>query len=193
MAKQKSVVPVEHIEKAILLIRGQKVMLDADLAKLYGVTTKRLNEQVRRNRKRFPEDFMFKLTAEEKSEVVANCDHLSRLKFSPTLPYVFTEHGAIMAASVLNTQRAVEASIFVVRAFVRLREMLATHKQLSRKLRELERKIEGHDESIQAIFEAIHQLMASPEKPIKKIGFEVKEKALLTEKGEKRVRTSFTT
>ena len=173
---KKSFVPVEQIEKAILLIRGRKVMLDADLAKLYGVSTKRLNQQVTRNRERFPEDFMFQLTAGEKAEVVANCNHLSRLKFSPTLPYAFTEHGAIMAASVLNTERAVEASVFVVRAFVRLREMLATHKQLSRKLGELERKIERHDESIQAILEAIHQLMTPPETSTKQIGFKVKEK-----------------
>jgi len=94
---------------------GQKVILDADLAKLYGVTTKRLNQQVKRNRERFPEDFMFQLTTEEKAEVVANCDHLSRLKFSPASPYAFTEHGAVMAASVLNTPRAIEVSIFVVR------------------------------------------------------------------------------
>lgn len=91
------------IESRILLIRGQKVMLDSDLAKLYGVSTKRLNEQVKRNQKRFPADFMFKLTAKEKAEVVANCDHLSRLRFSPVLPNAFTEHGALMAASVLNT------------------------------------------------------------------------------------------
>ena len=90
-------IPDERIEKTILLIRGQKVIIDADLAELYGVTTKRLNEQVRRNRSRFPEDFIFQLTTEEKSEVVANCDHLSKLKFSKTLPYAFTEHGAIMA------------------------------------------------------------------------------------------------
>ena len=190
MAKQKSLVPVERIEQAILLVRGQKVMLDADLAKLYGVSTKRLNEQVKRNRDRFPDDFMFSLTAKEKAEVVANCDHLSKLKFSSALPYAFTEHGAIMAASVLNTEQAVEASIFVVRAFVRLREVLATHKQLSRKLRELERKIESHDESIQAILEAIHQLMTPPEKPTKKIGFEVKERCAPYGKGKKSAKTS---
>ena len=108
-------------------------MIDADLAKLYGVATKRLNEQIRRNRDRFPNDFMFRLTAREKSEVVANCDHLSQLKFSTVLPYAFTEHGAIMAASVLNTRRAIDASIFVVRAFVKLREMLATHKEFGSK------------------------------------------------------------
>ena len=104
----KEVIPVEMIERKILLIRGEKVMLDADLAALYGVTTKRLNEQVKRNRERFPNDFMFQLTEEEKAEVVANCDHLKRLKFSPTLPYAFTEHGAIMLASVLNSPLAVQ-------------------------------------------------------------------------------------
>ncbi|MBW2109010.1 MAG: ORF6N domain-containing protein [Deltaproteobacteria bacterium] len=168
-------VPVERVERTILLIRTQKVILDADLSKLYGVTTKRLNEQVKRNRGRFPEDFMFQLTTEEKAEVVANCDHLSQLKFSPALPYAFTEHGAIMAASVLNTQRAIEASIFVVRAFVKLREVLATHKELTRKLAELERHLQDHDEQIQAIFEAVHQLMQPPEGSRKKIGFVVKD------------------
>ena len=108
MKDQKAVIPIGQIEQRILLIRGQKVMLNADLAELYGVTTKRLNEQVKRNRARFPKDFMFQLTAKEKSEVVANCDHLSKLKFSPALPYAFTEHGAIMAASVLNTLHAVQ-------------------------------------------------------------------------------------
>jgi uncharacterized membrane protein len=110
---------------------------------------------------------MFQLTTKEKAEVVANRDHLSRLKFSSALPLAFTEHGAIMAASVLNTPRAVKASIFVVRAFVKLREMLSTHKKLALKLRELERKIEDHDDSIQTIFEAIRQLMTPPEKPRK--------------------------
>ena len=98
-------------------------MLDADLAGLYGVTTKRLNEQVKRNRKRFPADFMFQLTSREKAEVVANCDHLTRLKFSPTNPFAFTEHGAVMVASVINSERAVEVSVYVVRAFVKLREL----------------------------------------------------------------------
>jgi len=139
------------------------------------VTTKRLNEQVKRNRDRFPEDFMFQLTAEEKAEVVANCDHLSTLKYSRTLPHAFTEHGAIMAATVLNTPRAIEASLFVVRAFVRLREMAATHKELARRLSQLEQHLQAHDQQIQAIFEAIRQLMSPPEKPRKKIGFEVKE------------------
>ncbi|MFH1625563.1 MAG: ORF6N domain-containing protein [Pseudomonadota bacterium] len=125
-----------------------------------------------RNRDRFPEDFMFQLTTEEKAEVVANCDHLYRLKFSPAFPYAFTEHGAIMAASVLNTPRAIEASIFVVRAFVKLREMLATHKEIERKLIALEEK---YDEQFRVVFEAIRQLMSPPQNSRKKIGFEVKE------------------
>jgi hypothetical protein len=169
-------IPDERIEKKILLIRGHKLIIDADLAQLYGVTTKRLNQQVKRNSNRFPKDFMFRLTQKEKDEVVANCNHLSRLRFSTTLPHAFTEHGAIMAASVLNTPRAIESSIFVVRAFVRLRQILETNKELSRKLADLEQRIEGHDEQIQAIFEAIRQLMAPPDKPKKKIGYTVKEK-----------------
>lgn len=172
MVKKLGLIPEQRVEEVILFMRGQKVILDADLAKLYGATTKRLNEQVKRNRERFPEDFMFQLTKEEKSEVVANCDHLSGLKFSPALPYAFTEHGAIMAASVLNTPRAIEASIFVVRAFVKLRTLLATHKELERKLIALENK---YDEQFKIVFEAIRQLMLPPEKPRRPIGFEAKE------------------
>ena len=167
MPKNQSIIPAERIEKAIFLIRGQRVMLDADLAGLYGVFTKRLNEQVKRNRDRFPPDFMFRLTAQEKGAVVANCDHLSRLRFSPVLPRAFTEYGAIMLAAVLNTPRAIEVSVFVVRAFVRLREMLTTHKALAHKLAELESKIETHDEAIRSLVSAIRQLMAAPERPPK--------------------------
>jgi len=167
----KELIPAERIENSILVIRGEKVMLDADLAILYGVSTKRLNEQVKRNRDRFPVDFMFQLSENEKAEVVANCDHLKRLKFSPNLPYAFTEHGAIMLATVLNSPVAVQASIQVVRAFVKLRQMLATNKDLAHKLEQLERKIEEHDEEIKAIFNAIRQLMTLPEKPKRKIGF----------------------
>ena len=167
-----SLVPIEVISSRILTIRGERIMLDTDLAELYGVETKRLNEQVRRNSERFPEDFMYQLTTAEKTEVVANCDHLSRLKFSPTLPYAFTEHGAIMAASVLNTPRAVEVSVYVVRAFVKLRELLATNKGLAVKLAELERKLEGHDTSIHQLVGAIRELMNPPEPKKKRpIGF----------------------
>jgi len=176
---QKAIIPIGQIEQQILLIRGQRVMLDADLAGLYGTTTKRLNEQVKRNRGRFPEDFMFQLTKKEKAEVVAICDHLAKLKFSPVLPNAFTEHGVIMVASVLNTKRAIQVSVFVVRAFVKLREMLSTHKELAHKLAELERKLQNHDESIRSLVVAIRQLMAppepEPEPPKKRIGFLVEE------------------
>ena len=172
---ENGVIPVDRIENIILVIRGRKVILDRDLAQLYNVTTKRLNEQVRRNHSRFPDDFIFRLTAKEKAKVVANCDHLSTLKFSPSLPYVFTEHGAIMAASVINSPRAIEASIFVVRAFVRLRKMVETHAELLQKVGELEHRLEGHDQQLQTILEAIRQLMA-PTETKKKIGFTVKEK-----------------
>ncbi|MDP3033052.1 MAG: ORF6N domain-containing protein, partial [Rhodocyclaceae bacterium] len=116
----------ETLVRRILLIRGQRVMIDADLADLYGVPTKRLNEQVKRNIERFPDDFMFQLTPDEKTEVVANCDHLGSRKFSSSLPRVFTEHGALMLGNVLNSPRAVEVSILVVRTFVQLREILST-------------------------------------------------------------------
>ncbi len=168
MAHSLSIVPVERIERAILFIRGHKVMLDADLAKLYGVSTKRLNEQVKRNRDRFPADFMFRLTAVEKAGVVAICDHLHKLKFSPTLPYAFTEHGAVMLASVLNSPTAVLASIQVVRVFVRLREILSTHKALARKLDALEKK---YDSQFKVVFDAIRQLMTSPDPRRRPIGF----------------------
>ena len=167
--------PIEPIEKKILFIRNQKVMIDSDLAELYGVTTKRLNEQVKRNKGRFPEDFMFKLTKKEKQELVANCDHLIRLKYSSVMPNVFTEHGAIMLAAVLNSQKAIEMSLFVVRAFIRLREIISTHKELAQKLKELELKIDSHDQHIQAIFEFINQLIAPPEKPKRKMGFTINE------------------
>jgi hypothetical protein len=169
-------IPIEQIQQSILLIRGKKVMLDTDLARLYGVPTKRLNEQVKRNRDRFPQDFMFQLSAEEKTGVVAKCDHLASLKFSPTHPYAFTEHGAIMLAAVLNTPRAIEVSVFVVRAFVRFREILTTHKALAHKLAELESKIETHDEAIRSLVSAIRQLMAPPAAGQKKIGFHLREK-----------------
>ena len=146
-------------------------MLDSDLAKLYGVSTKALNQAVKRNTDRFPKDFMFRLTQQEKSEVVTNCDHLSKLKFSPTMPFAFTEHGAIMVANVLNSERAVEVSIYVVRAFVKLREMLGTHKALAQKLAELERQVESHDSHIRSLFEAIRQLMEPPTQKSRRIGF----------------------
>jgi phage regulator Rha-like protein len=154
--EKKSLIPTAKIDRAILIIRGHKIMLDSDLAEIYGVKTSRLNEQVKRNKNRFPNDFMFQLTNKEKQELIANCDHLVKLKFSPTNPYAFTEHGTIMLASVLNTPTAIETSVLIVRAFVKLREILSTHKELERKILELESK---YDKQFKLIFGAIRELM----------------------------------
>jgi len=175
-AAQAPILPTARIERSILQIRGLKVMLDTDLAELYGVTTKRLNEQVKRNKDRFPSDFIFKLTAEEKREVVANCDHLQKLKFSPALSFAFTEHGAIMAATVLNSDRAIKVSLYVVRAFLKLREMLGTQKEFARKLQELEQKFAEHDEKFKLVFQSIRELMEpTPVPPKRRIGFSTSE------------------
>jgi len=160
-------VPAEHIERAIVLIRGEKVMLDADLAKIYGVSTKRLNEQVKRNKSRFPDTFVFQLTKEEfdnlKSQFATSSWGGRR---SP--PYVFTEHGAVMLASVLNSPVAVAASIEVVKTFVRLRQMVASNAVLARKIELLEKK---YDAQFKVVFDAIRQLMAPPVKEKRQIGF----------------------
>lgn len=163
-------IPVERIERGIFVLRGHRVMLDTDLAELYGVPTKALNQAVKRNAERFPSDFMFQLTEPEKQQVVTTCDHLRKLKFSPTLPYAFTEHGAVMLASVLNSPTAVQASLHVVRAFVRLRQLLASHAELAKRVEALEKK---YDRRFRVVFEAVKQLMA-PErkKPSRKMGFE---------------------
>lgn len=170
--KSKLVIQPARIENSILLIRGEKVLIDADLATFYGVTTKRLNEQVKRNIARFPEDFIFQLNQEEKNEVVANCDHLNKLKYSKSLPYAFTEHGALMAASVLNTPRAVEVSVFIVRVFIKLRKVLAENKEIARKISQLEKRMSEHDEQLIQIVKALKQLL-KPDPPPKKyqIGF----------------------
>ena len=166
---------IPSIQDRILVLRGQKVMVDADLAALYGVPTKRLNEQVKRNRERFPEDFLFQLGPAEKAEVVASCVHRGNLRFSPTLPYAFTEHGSLMAASVLNTPRAIEVSVFVVRAFVLLREVVLNHRahysELAAKLEALEGKVGDHDESVRALVNALRTLMDQPQPRKRRIGF----------------------
>ena len=157
------------IEKRILLLRGRKVVLDVDLAELYGVTVKRFREQVRRNMERFPEDFMFTLTERERNEVATNSIHLESLRVSRVLPLAFTEYGALMAAGVLNSPVAIHMSIEIIRAFVRLRELLASNRDLAKKLEALEAKYDGqfHD-----VFEAIHLLMdAGDEKRDRKMGF----------------------
>ena len=178
---------IASIERAIYSLRGQRVMLDSDLAAIYGVTTRRLNEQLRRNRSRFPDDFAFQLTAEEsrnlksqiatsslRSQFVTSSSHGGKRK----LPWVFTEHGALMLASVLNSQIAVQASVRVVRAFVRLREMVAANVQLAAKLEQLERRLDSHDEAIVELFAALKRLLESPEPSRRReIGFHVREKA----------------
>jgi hypothetical protein len=147
-------------------------MLDSDLARLFGVSKKRLNEQVKRNKDRFPNDFMFVLTAQEKAKVVANTPHLSRIRFSPSLPNAFKEHGTIMAANVLNLRQAIDVSLYVVRTFVKMRRFLLDHKELAQKLTDLERKVDTHDESIRLLLNAIRQLMTPPPQPSRgKIGF----------------------
>jgi hypothetical protein len=150
------------LEHRILTIRGKSVMIDADLAELYGVQTRVLNQAVRRNRERFPAEFMFQLTPAEKKEVITNRDHLAKLKFSPVLPLAFTEHGTLMLGNVLNSERAIEVSLMVVRTFVSIREMLSTHKDLAAKLNELERKVGGHDDAIADLIDAIRRLAAAP-------------------------------
>jgi len=178
---QQALIPVERIEHAIRLIRGQKVILDRDLAELYGVETGALNRAVKRNMDRFPLDFMFQLTADETQNL--------RFQFGISssayggrryLPYVFTEQGVAMLSSVLRSKQAVQVNVAIMRAFVRLREALALHKELARKLNQLEKKIEGHDTAIQSLFEAIRQLMAPPvREPKPEIGFHIKEDAVL--------------
>ena len=169
----KSILPTERIERSILLIRGKKVMIDADLATLFGVTTKRLKEQVRRNPGRFPPDFMFELTPEETSEAVANCDHLERLKFSPYMPFAFTKYGALMLANVLNSPRPIQASLQIVRTYVRLRELLSSNPELARRIDALEEK---YGRQFKVVFDAIRQLFEPPRKPKNPIDFRVREK-----------------
>ncbi|MBI5729505.1 MAG: ORF6N domain-containing protein [Ignavibacteriales bacterium] len=166
---------LETIETKIFIIRGQKVMLDKDLATLYDVETFNLNKAVKRNSGRFPNDFMFRLTKEEFNNLIFQFG-ISSWGGTRKLPYAFTEQGVAMLSSVLRSERAVQVNIQIMRAFVKLREIISTHKELAQKLKELELKIESHDENITAIFDAINQLLAPEDKPNRKIGFEVKEK-----------------
>jgi cell division septum initiation protein DivIVA len=185
-----ALMPIGKIQQTILLVRGEKVILDADLAALYGVETKALNQAVKRNRERFPEDFMFQLTLAETKDlrsqhICLNDEKASTGSRSQTVtlnrnrntryaPHAFTEHGTIMAATVLNSSRAVQVSVYVVRAFMQLRQMLAQNKELAAKLAALERKVGDHDQKIVALIQAIRQLMAPPpEQPRRRIGFRV--------------------
>jgi ORF6N domain len=173
----KEIIPIERVVESIRWIRGHKVLLDSDLAILYGVTTGNLNKAVKRNADRFPSDFMFQLKAEE----------LANLKFQfgisrwggrrRSRPYAFTEQGIAMLSSVLNSERAIKVNIAIMRAFVKLRQMLETNRELARRFLELEQRVGKHDEEIASVLEAIRQLMAPPEKPRRQIGFHVRETA----------------
>ena len=178
MDQNKPIVPIDRIENKILLIRNERVIVDADLASFFGVPTKRLNEQVRRNQGRFPKDFVFQLTTDEFQELVANCDHLSKLKYSSVLPYVFTEHGSIMAANVLSSDRAVDMGVYVVRAFVNLRRNVETNKEISTKLEELEIRLMNHDEQLKTIVRAVKTLInkGKGDSPRRRIGFDARKK-----------------
>jgi len=209
---QKAIIPIGQIEQRILLIRGQRIMLDADLASLYGTTTKRLNEQVKRNLRRFPEDFMFQLTTKEwadltsqiamsnaqsnRSQIATGSQRHRDPRFTP---YAFTEHGALMAANILRSERAIQMSVFVVRAFIRMRQMIIQQQGLARKLAELEKKLtERLDVHETAITEVLRQIMrllspppeSEPEPPKKRVGFLVEEPHVpyKTSKGSKRER-----
>ncbi|MFA5839830.1 MAG: ORF6N domain-containing protein [Candidatus Margulisiibacteriota bacterium] len=171
--------PIERIEKKIYLIRGQKVMIDRDLAELYGVSTSRLNEQVRRNLDRFPEDFMFQLTEQEFLSLKA-CFGASNLMSQNAisswggtrkLSRAFTEQGVAMLSTVLRSKKAVYMNIVIMRAFVNLRQVLATHKELANKFKELESRVDKHDSQIVAIFDAIRKMITYSEKPVRKMGF----------------------
>jgi hypothetical protein len=177
MKTQSSLIPIERIQRTIYLVRGEKVMLDRDLAVLYGVSTGNLNKAVKRNLDRFPPDFMFQLKQEESEGLIfqfgRSKGHGGRRHF----PYAFTEQGVAMLSTVLRSDRAVQVNIAIMRAFVQLRRVLGSHAELARKLSELEKRIEGHDDAIRSLFEAIRQLMnpSAPEHPPREIGFHVKE------------------
>ena len=194
----REIIPIEHIAQRIVYLRQQKVILDFDLAALYGVATKVLNQTVRRNRERFPDDFMFQLTTEEVSNlksqnVTSNLQTVGnqsatinwsqivtssrKYRGATYRPYAFTEQGVAMLSSVLNSERAVKVNIAIMRAFVKLRQTLETNRELARKFAELEKRVGKHDEKIDAILEAIRQLMAPPEKPQREIGFHIRETA----------------
>jgi ORF6N domain len=175
-----------RIDNRIQCIREQRVMIDADLAELYGVPTKALNQAVKRNAARFPSDFMFQLTADEKIELVTNCDHLQKLKFSKSLPYAFTEYGAVALANVLASDQAVEMGIYVVRAFVRLRQAAIIHDDLALRLAELEEKTESLAQqqdtfsrntraALKQVFDVIRELTTPPNPPKRPIGFVLQE------------------
>jgi ORF6N domain-containing protein len=173
----KEIVPVERIAQSILYLRGQKLILDFHLAELYGIETRAPKQAVRRNRNRFPDDFLFELSAKEIETVVSQSVIPTRRKFGGAIPMAFTEQGVAMLSSVLNSERAVKVNIAIMRAFVKLRETLEANRELAQKFPELKQRVGKHDDEIAAIIDAIRQLMAPPEKPRREIGFHVREKA----------------
>lgn len=172
--------PEEIILHKIMVLRGKKVMMDKDLAELYGASTKRLNEQVKRNPKRFPEDFMFQITKEEKEEIILQFAHLSGLKFSAALPYVFTEHGAVMLASVLNSDKAIAVNIQIVKVFTHIRQRLADNMELRLEIDKIKKQVENHNKNIEIVFGYLDELMEKKEapkpQPQAQIGFKLPEK-----------------
>jgi hypothetical protein len=175
MAAKRELIPVGRIAQSIHLVRGQKVMLDSDLAALYGVTTGNLNKAVARNRGRFPSDFCFRLRGDEARGLIFQIGISNTRGGRRSLPYAFTEQGVAMLSSVLNSPRAVKVNIAIMRAFVKLRETLENNRELARKFSELQQRVGKHDEEIAAIIDAIRQLMAPPERPRREIGFHVRE------------------
>jgi len=165
------IIPDEVIMNKIILIRGQKVMISNDLAELYSVTTKRLNEQVKRNIKRFPQHFMFQLNEQEKGKVVANCDHLQNIKYSPYLPYVFTEFGTIMLANILNCDRAIQVSLRIVEIYIKMRANILTNKDLMLKMEQLEKRVGSQDVRIVLVFKYLNKFVDVQEKPRKRVGY----------------------
>lgn len=158
-------VPDEVIIERIIVLRDKKVMVDQDLAVLYGVSTKRLNEQVKRNSKRFPDDFMFQVTAVEKEQLIQLFEHLDSLKYSSVLPYVFTEHGAVMLASVLNSDQAIAVNIQIVRVFTRIREMLSDNTAIRLEIEKIKNKLDNQDKNIELVFQYLDELLKKQEKP----------------------------
>ncbi len=180
-----ALIPIEKIETRIFFIRGKKVMIDKDLAELYKVETKVLNQSVKRNIKRFPADFMFQLTKHERDELVTNCDRFEKLKHSTSLPYVFTEQGISMLSTVLNSERAINVNIQIMRTFTKIREMIETHKDLKTKIDNMEKK---YDKQFQIVFEAIKRLIEPEVKPKRKIGFYVADEEIKNIKGFKGIK-----
>jgi hypothetical protein len=170
MKQKTELIVAQRIEQRIFIIRDKKIILDRDLAFLYNVETRVLNQAVKRNIKRFPDDFMFQLTRKELTEVITICDNLQNLKFTPSRPYAFTEHGVAMLSSVLNSEKAIDVNIQIMRTFTKLRELMTEHKDLRLKIEDMEKK---YDHQFQLIFQAIKKLLAPPVKQKRPIGFHV--------------------